>query len=231
MKYSIVIPCYNEEKNIKPLIEKCYSILRDDLEIILLDNGSTDNSRSIFSSYKKIYKKIRFLKLNKNKGYGNGILFALKQAKGDIIGWTHADLQTDPGDIIKAISFFELNTDPLFVKGTRKGRPFTDNFFTFFMTIFESLLLRTIMFDINAQPTLFNKQFFKIWKNPPKDFSLDLYAYYMAKTQKIKIVRFPVFFHKRIYGVSSWNIGFISKYKFIKRTIQYSLTMKSHLKK
>ena len=83
-------------------------------------------------------------------------------------------------------------------------------------------MLRIFMWDINAQPSIFPAAFFKSWENPPKDFSLDLYAYYQAKKLGYKIHRIPVKFKNRLYGLSSWNINLNSKFKFIKRTIEYT---------
>ena len=85
------------------------------------------------------------------------------------------------------------------------------------------------MWDINGQPTLFRKEFFKSWKNPPEDFSLDLYSYYIAKIQTLKIKRLSVHFGKRFSGVSSWNNGLKSRIKFTRRTFSYSLKMKKEI--
>ena len=67
--------------------------------------------------------------------------------------------------------------------------------------------------------------------NPPDDFSLDLFSYYLAKKYKMKIIRFPVFFPKRIYGESNWNTSLPNKWKFIKRTIRFTSKMKRNLRK
>jgi hypothetical protein len=115
------------------------------------------------------------------------------------------------------------------VKGNRKGRPILDNIFTVGMSLFETLLLQRLMWDINAQPTIFHKSFFHTWSNPPKNFSLDLFAYFMAKNSKIEVQRFPVRFSKRLYGVSNWNMNLTGKYKFIKRTLSYSFSLKRKL--
>ena len=83
---------------------------------------------------------------------------------------------------------------------------------------------------IVGDPNSINSELiFKSWKNPPDDFSLDLFCYYEAKKQKLKIHRFPVKFDKRLYGHSKWNFGFSSKLKFIKRTIIYSFNLKNKL--
>ena len=230
MKYSLVIPCFNEEKNLPLLIEKSKELLtRNDIQLILVDNGSTDNTRKILLNYELKHKNLFVVHVKKNKGYGFGILSGLNEAEGDIIGWTHADMQTDPNDFLEGIIFFKKFGENIFVKGKRHGRPFGDTFFTIGMSIFESILLGTKLWDINAQPTIFSKGFFHSLKNPPNDFSLDLYFYYKAIQSNLKIYRFPVLFGERMYGISSWNIGFRSKIKFIRRTINYSFKLKKYI--
>ena len=232
MKMSVVIPCYNEAKNI-PLIFnriKELDIEKKDIEIILVNNGSTDNSEEVFAKYKEI-PNTRVVKVEKNQGYGFGILSGLKECKGDFLGWTHADMQTDPKDLITAFNILKENnfkTD-LYVKGDRKGRPFFDQFFTSGMSLFETIYLGTRLFDINAQPNIFSRNFYESWSNPPHDFALDLYVYYKAKEAKLNIKRFDVLFPERIHGESNWNTSFSAKWKFIKRTINFSTELKKRL--
>ena len=231
---SIIIPCYNEEKNLPILLKRCEEVCfeTENLEIVIVNNGSTDNSSVVLDDLASKLSFITIVYVNVNKGYGFGILEGLKVAKGEILGWTHSDMQTDLGDILTGLNFFNETdeVERLFIKGKRYGRPLPDVFFTFCMSIFETLLLKKLMWDINAQPTLFHKNFYLNWENPPSDFSLDLFAYYNAKKLKLKVKRFPVLFSERLYGVSSWNIGFISKYNFIKRTLIYSFSLNKRIK-
>ena len=230
MKFSLVIPCYNEYKNLPSLLKRCQFLLKNkDVEIILVNNGSTDKSENFFKT--KLYKNqnLKYVSLKENKGYGFGILFGLRHAKGQIIGWTHSDLQTDPSDVQRGITFFESQDSDAFVKGRRKKRKILDNIFTIGMSFFETVLLREFLWDINAQPTMFSKKFYETWNSAPFDYSLDLYAYYLAKKQKKNVFRFPVFFNDRLHGASHWNFGLHSKFKFIVRTIKYSLSLKRKL--
>ena len=232
MRFSLVIPCYNEGENIPLLINRLKRVFKDkDNEVILVNNGSTDQTQEIIEKQIKGVENFKVLKIFKNIGYGHGILKGLEIARGEILGWTHADLQTDPNDALKALDFFDSVKKPLFIKGLRKGRSIYDSFFTFFMSLFEMILLGKYMKDINAQPTIFSKSLLESWSNPPIDFSLDLYAYFTAINGKYEIKRFPVNFPKRIYGLSKWNFSFKSKYKFIIRTIQFSLLLKKKLHK
>lgn len=230
MFFSIIVPCYNEAENI-PLILKRFSEVvgkRNDIEVILVNNGSTDNSAETLDSLLPDCRFARTAFVEVNQGYGFGILCGLKAAKGDFLGWTHADMQTDPADVIKAINIIIENEyrGNVYVKGSRKGRRFSDTFFTVGMSVFETVYLRTKLNDINAQPNMFSREFFEKWKNPPYDFSLDLYALYMAKKCGCDVIRFPVVFPERIHGQSKWNSGFKSKIKFVKRTVDFSRELK-----
>lgn len=230
MKLSIVVPCYNEKDNI-PLILKRFSevIDRSDVEVILVDNGSTDNSSEILSELLPGYSFARTIRVEVNQGYGYGIIQGLKASCCDFIGWTHADMQTDPADLMKALKIIEKNNydKNIYVKGNRKGRPLFDQFFTSGMSLFETVYMGVKLYDVNAQPNVFSREFFEKWENPPKDFALDLYALYMAQKSGIKVIRFDVLFPERIHGESHWNNGSLkAKWKFIKRTLDFSFKLK-----
>lgn len=233
-KLSLVIPCYNESQNLPLLINRCKDLfsVEKSLQIIIVDNGSTDNTSEVLDGLILDLSFVQKVKVDLNKGYGNGILSGLKEAKGEILSWSHADMQTDIYDVLTGLKIFdnESNIDDLFIKGNRKKRPLADNVFTIGMSVFETILLRRIMWDINAQPTMFHRSFFLHWNNSPNDFSLDLYAYFMAKKLKLRIKRFPVFFGKRAYGVSHWNIDLLSKFQFIKRTLIYSFKLQRKIR-
>ncbi len=229
VKYSIVVPCYNEAENIPLLLERFQQVLRGSvIEVILVNNGSTDGSEQVLQELLPAYPFARVTKVEVNQGYGYGILQGLKEARGDYIGWMHADMQTDPLDAVKAFRLAKRHGDEaLYLKGRRQGRPLFDRVFTNGMSLFETLIFHTEMYDINAQPNVFPRSFFESWENPPWDFSLDLFAYYMAKKNGLRVARFPVQFPERIHGSSKWNTdGLKSKWKFIKRTVKYSMNLK-----
>lgn len=232
LMFSLVIPCFNEAENLPLLVERCrQSIGGDDVEIILVDNGSSDDSAAVLARLLATGGNIRSVRVEKNQGYGFGILSGLRAARGDVIGWTHADMQTDPADFLKAGALFRASPDParLFVKGRRRGRPFGDEFFTAGMAAFETALLGRPLIDINAQPTVFHRRFFDSWVSPPHDFSLDLYAYFQAKAYGCEVARVDVVFGARAHGVSRWNVNWKAKQKFIKRTVDFSFELRRRL--
>lgn len=231
MKFSLIIPCYNESKGLNLLLERCRPIAAlDGHEVILVDNGSTDTTHSVLKELLPQYPGCKSIRIDINQGYGFGILSGLHAAQGEVLGWTHADLQTDPQDVLKGLQIYYQNKTACFVKGKRHGRPLGDVIFTVGMSIFETLLLRRWFWDINAQPNLFSKSFFQLWAaDAPHDFSLDLYVYYMAKKNGLQIERYPVKFCERLFGTSHWNINWHAKRKFIMRTISFSFALKKKI--
>lgn len=232
MKFSLVIPCYNEAANLPLLLERCKALgAREGIEVILVDNGSTDNSPAVLAKLLPAYPGCRTVRVEVNKGYGFGILAGLRAAHGQILGWTHADMQTDPQDALAGLAYFAADPDRVFVKGKRYGRPAMDVLFTIGMSLFETILLAKPMWDINAQPTLFSRRFFEAWILPPDDFALDLYAYYQACVRGLTVHRFPVRFGPRAHGISHWNVNWAAKKKFIRRTVDFSIELKRNLSK
>lgn len=232
MKLSIVIPCYNEAKNIPLILEKFASVVkRPDIEVIIVDNNSKDDSAEVLRALLPKFSFARSV-FEPMPGYGSAVLSGLRSAKGDFIGWTHGDLQTPPGDVLRALEIIEQdgNRKGAYVKGFRRGRPFTDTVFTVGMGLFESLYFGRALFDVNGQPNVFHRSFFESWKNPPTDFALDLYSLYLARKQGLRVLRFNVVFPQRLHGESTWNRGWGDRWKFIKRTISFSKKLKSELR-
>ena len=231
-EFSLVIPCYNEAANLPLLLERCGGLTRGaGAEVILVDNGSTDDTPAVLQTLLPKYPGCRSVRAAKNRGYGGGILAGLAAAGGGILGWTHADMQTDPQDALRGLELFRRHGRGIFVKGRRRGRPLTDAVFTAGMSVFETLLLARPMRDINAQPTMFCREFFETWQaSAPDDFSLDLYAYCQAHAAGLRIRRFPVRFGRRAHGVSHWNVDWRSKWKFIRRTAAFSFRLRKDLK-
>ncbi len=222
MKISLIIPCYNEEKSLPTLFNNLQNLLNNnDVEIIIIENGSTDKSLSVITSFYEKNKNFKFVSLKKNKGYGYGILQGLKIANNEYLAWSHADLQTNPDDILEGMKLFDNSEKKIFVKGLRYGRKIEDRIFTVLMSIYASIKLGYLFWDINAVPSIFPVTFYEEWEDPPFDFSLELYAYFQAKKRGYKIKRIPVNFTKRLHGFSKWNFSLTSKIKFIKRSFKF----------
>ncbi|WGL60802.1 glycosyltransferase family 2 protein [Pigmentibacter sp. JX0631] len=221
MNLSIVIPCFNEEKAIPILLEKYYNIsLLIPLQLILVDNGSTDNTKGIIET-KKLDPKfnfVTFLRIEKNVGYGHGIMFGIKHTKTDFIGFTHSDLQCDPDDILKAynrILEIDPNDTKVLIKGRRIERRKEEKWISAKLDSIASFLFFRKFHDINGQPKVFHRSLLDSYIYYPVDITFDVFVTYKTKQLGYQIIDFPVYFHKRQFGKSSWNTSVLKRWKTI----------------
>lgn len=121
MKFSIIIPVYNEEKTVKEVIRRVKKIpYPGQTEIIVVNDGSQDKSAQILEKIPGII----FINLKKNMGKGFALRQGFKRTTGDIILIQDADLEYDPRDHLKLISVL-TKSDADVVYGSRflKRRP------------------------------------------------------------------------------------------------------------
>ena len=227
IQISLIIPCYNEEGNIHKLLEKTSVLLGMDprFEVIFVNNGSTDSTGVLLEGMTQNLARTCLVNIEKNIGYGHGIKKGLEASTGRFVGWTHADLQTDPIDALRGLEAAAGSLEKTFIKGLRMNRPLVDRLFTFGMSVFESLLFGTNLRDINAQPTLFSRDLLKAVLEGPNDFSLDLYTMVIASEAGYKQIRFPVEFGPRFRGSSKWNTSTSARLQFIRRTVAFSIAL------
>jgi glycosyltransferase involved in cell wall biosynthesis len=86
MKLSVVIPVYNSEKTIAPLVEKLQSTLAEiSFEIVLVNDGSRDGSERVGKQLAVTYPNVRFISLRRNYGEFNAVMCGLNWAYGTIV--------------------------------------------------------------------------------------------------------------------------------------------------
>ena len=221
-RVSVIIPCYNEALNLPELISQLEFLTKqNNVEFILVNNGSTDDTLNILAKY--IIPYIHVVNLESNAGYGGGIKAGLELAQGEFIGWIHADLQYS---IVDSLSIINDLGEEKFLKGKRYGRTFLQSAISMAMSFFESILFGKCLYEINAQPTIFHKELLNYMKDIPNDFSIDLYIFLLALKYNYTIKRFRVNFIKRKYGKSSWNSGIKSVFAMSVTTIQFSFKLR-----
>jgi len=235
IKLSIIVPCYNEAENLPFLIRRFFEISKPGIQIVLVDNGSTDNTAQVLLSELLKYEThpFKIVTLQENKGYGYGILSGLEKAEGDVLAWTHADMQTEPYDVIRAFECFSTKEHENWViKGQRQNRPLLDTFLTWGMTVIASTVLGVPLKDVNAQPKLFHKNFYAkyIRGQAPYDFSLDLFLLYCAQKYG-SLETIPVKFCTRLHGESKGGGGSLTnRWKLVKRTYKYIFALRKKIK-
>jgi glycosyltransferase involved in cell wall biosynthesis len=213
---SLVLPCYNEEKNIAFLCNEFLTLSFNDIkaELILVNNGSEDNTKSEIDKAinNNINKNIsiKLVHLKKNVGYGGGISEGLKHASGEYIGWSHADLQTPLRDFLKLYNLIKGKKNIL-GKGFRTNNRGFDGIVSRLHENLASIVLGVKMKEVNAQPKIFNKELMSNFsKMPYKWTTLDTYVMYVCLKNKIEVKTIDVVFNTRKFGQSKWKNNFIN---------------------
>lgn len=111
---SIFLPCYNDEGTIGSTILKSFDILRrvtDDYEVIVVDDGSKDNSLKVLEELNRNYKELKIVKHPKNMGYGAALRDGFLNATKDFIFYTDGDGQYDVYELAELISHMNDGVD------------------------------------------------------------------------------------------------------------------------
>ena len=102
--YSVVIPAYNEQNNIKPLLERIEKVMADvdgTYEIVIIDNGSFDGTPAILNELVGKYPSLVIVTLSRNFGYDGAITTGLEYAQGSWISIMDGDQQDPPEGLFR----------------------------------------------------------------------------------------------------------------------------------
>lgn len=119
-KISVVVTVYNEEENIRPLVEQITTALEGmDYEIIYVDDGSSDSTLKVLHSID--HDRLRVISFRKNYGQSLALMAGIDHARGEFIATMDGDLQNDPSDIPAMLKLAEEG-DWDMVAGERANR-------------------------------------------------------------------------------------------------------------
>ncbi|MDZ7935968.1 MAG: glycosyltransferase family 2 protein [Emticicia sp.] len=130
MLLSVLIPAYNEINNIQNILEKIGEV-NIPMEIIVVDDGSTDGTRELLTTLKS--DKIKVVFHEKNQGKGGAIKTAIEHSKGDIIIIQDADLEYDPQDYYKLIPVIESGKTKVVYGSRFLNKQNKHSYFSFFL--------------------------------------------------------------------------------------------------
>ena len=203
---SIVIPAYNEAESLSALRDEILEVMKDitdDYEIIIVDDGSNDETPAVIENlFKDNPEYIIGISLRTNFGKAAALKAGFREARGKIIITMDADLQDDPKEIPRFIA--KINEGYDLVSGWKQNRQdsFVKNNSSKFFNFVTSLFSKIKLHDFNCG--------FKAYKSEVAK-SLDLYGQLhryipvIAGNQGYKIAEIPIHHRRREYGRSKYG--------------------------
>ena len=106
VRLSLIIPAYNEEQNIKQVVESTIDVFKKELkhfEIIVVDDGSTDRTSNIAKDFMRGTQNVSVVQHRTNKGLGEALITGYQNATNEYVSFLPADGQIAPEEIIKLV--------------------------------------------------------------------------------------------------------------------------------
>ena len=204
VEISVVVPVYNEEKNLPLLIPQLVEVLQPlekSYEMIFVDDGSTDKSRKILKEMASQYPEIRMIGFKKNCGETAAGTAGLKEARGEIVITIDADLQNDPKDIPTMLDYLKEYD---MVTGWRQRRddPWIKRITSKIANKIRNGLSGEIIQDSGCTFRAYKReclQNLKLYKG------MHRFMPTLVKMEGYRVIEIPIAHHPRKFGVSKYN--------------------------
>jgi len=206
---SLIVPTYNEAKNLPKLIPLLYSELKktgQKFEIVIVDDNSPDKTWSVAAKYKKY--NVRVIRRTKDRGLANSVIDGFNNSKGDIIGVIDADLSHPPALLPKMVKESATNDIVIASRYVASGRSDSFSLFRKIVSIGATFLAKplTSVKDPMTGYFLVNRKVIKGAKLKALGYKILLEILVKGKYDKKKVVEVPFTFEKRYLGKS--KLGF-----------------------
>lgn len=222
---SLVMPCYNEEAIVASTIRRLLQTFERagyHLEIIAVDNGSRDRTGAIIQRFVEQGASVRPYRVEKNEGYGHGVLSGLPLATAPWVGMIPADGQVDAEDVVRLYEAAISADGRVLAKVRRRFR--MDGLPRKIVSIGYNLLVRLLWpglnsVDINSTPKILPRTIIPILQLRSKNWLLDLEIMLKAHYMGLQILEFNVFGRMRSNGLSHIRAG--TCWEFFRRLLWY----------
>ena len=188
IKISVIVPVYNEEESILKVLKRLHEKVNNDgdLEIIVINDGSTDNTLNQLNENNDLYNQLISYENNNGKGYA--VQKGLEISKGEYVFFQDADLEYDPKELNKFIKIIK-NFDPDLIIGSRlnyseytRSHNILNKFGNKLITLLFNLFYNTTFTDIYSCYACYKKNLVK--ENELKTKGFEQHAEILCKIVK-----------------------------------------------
>lgn len=223
MKLSVVIPVYNEKSTIEQLVNLVRSVKGVDLEIVIVDDASTDGSVEILKNLEKKYPDTKVIYKTVNKGKGDTLKVGFAHTTGDYVIVQDADLEYDPQDYKKLLRTLDEN-DVDVVYGSRFSGSYekmtTLHYFgNKVLTLATNILFGVILTDMETCYKLMPGDFVRKLNIKSKKFEFEPEITAKILKSGLRIKEVPINYKGRSFSEGkkiTWRDGFKAAWALIK---------------
>lgn len=204
---SVFFPAYNDAKSIGKLVADALEVLpdlADDYEIIVVNDGSADETASVLQDLEKKHKQLRVVRHEVNKGYGAALQSGFKNASKDLIFYTDGDGQYDVRELPLLYAKLDGKTD--IVNGYKieradgKRRKYIGGSYNRMANFFFDLPIR----DVDCDFRLIRKTALDGVNLTSESGGICVELVYKLKRKGCNFVEIPVNHYSRLYGKSQF---------------------------
>ena len=226
MNLSVIIPVYNEVKNINEIIKRVQTTKLAS-EIVIVDDGSKDGTRDILQTLNG-KKKVRVILHEKNQGKGAAVVTGMKAAKGEILLIQDADLEYDPRDyplLLKPLQegVADVVYGSRFLGGSHRVTMFWHQVANKLLTLMTNILYDSILTDMETGYKVFNRKVIDGMTIKAKRFNFEPEFTAKILKRKYRIYEVAISFNPRDYSEGKKiklkdafeAVWALSKYRFV----------------
>lgn len=226
--FSLVLPFYNEEECVEEVVRALIACIRKEkipLKLVLVNNGSTDQTGAIIEKIKQTSAEVSVVNVNKNKGYGYGILQGLSSSKTPYLGFMCGDGQTEASDVVRVVRALQKDSSLDVCKIVRLERHdgLKRQIVSFTYNLLFSFIFFLPMKDVNGTPKFLKREAYQKMKLSSTDWFIDAELILKAKLYNLKLKEISSVYHERKTGRSHFRGATLVE--FLKNLIVFRLRM------